>query len=236
MLSLNSMFRARVCFITNSLSSARSAGTRPKAPWCLSGFGQPRGNHLHVVRRSPLNLKIKVQSLTPSSYLSTCAQSEDGNLIYTGSLGTAVRGVKFFSYSTSAASLFLMPQILLKTGIGVQSLALQVVFCGIIGCFTFLTPLFLHLLTKGYVIRLYHNPERDTYTAITYSVFLTELRTVFHQKQVSIPAVSKMFTTFYANNTGMLVNPDMFSLPQDYNHLMGYDKPFTLKAEYMDRP
>uniref|UniRef100_A0A3Q2ZIS5 Transmembrane protein 70 n=1 Tax=Kryptolebias marmoratus TaxID=37003 RepID=A0A3Q2ZIS5_KRYMA len=142
--------------------------------------------------------------------------------------------VKFFSYTTSGISLFLMPQIFLRTGLGVESFALQVVFCGIIGFFTFMTPVLLHLISKGYVIRLYHNSDTDTYTAITYSVFLTEKRRVFHQSQVRIPAVSKLFTTFYAGQVGLLVNPDLFHIPQDYNHLMGYDKPFTFSTDDMD--
>ncbi|KAM9791205.1 transmembrane protein 70, mitochondrial [Syngnathus typhle] len=234
--SLNGMLRTRVCFITNSISTTCIAATRRETVWRVSNFGRPRINHLHAVRKSSLNLKYKTQSHTPASFLTTGTQSDDGNLIYTGSLRTAVLGVKLFSYSTSGASLCLMPQIFLKTGLGVQGLALQVAFCGIIGFFTFLTPVLLHFVTKGYVIRLYHNPDQDTYTAVTYSVFLTERRTVFHQKQVTTPAVSKMFTTFYANNTGLLVNPDLFLLPQDYNHLMGYDKPFTLKPDCMERP
>lgn len=129
-----------------------------------------------------------------------------------------------------------MPHILLKTGLGVQSLAMQVAFCGIISVFTFLTPVLLHLVTKGYVVRLYHKPDTDTYTAVTYSVFLTEKKNVFHQSQVRIPAVSKMFTTFYANNMALLVNPDLFSIPNHYNHLMGYDKPFSFNSDDMDRP
>lgn len=141
-----------------------------------------------------------------------------------------------FSYSTSAASLFLVPQILLKTGLGVQSFALQAAFCGVIGFFTFLTPVLLHIITKGYIIRLYHNPDKDVYTAVTYSVLLTEKRSVFHQNQVRIPAVSKMFTTFYAGQVGFLVNPDIFSVPHDYNHLMGYDKPFSFRADDMEQP
>ncbi|XP_033975864.1 transmembrane protein 70, mitochondrial isoform X2 [Trematomus bernacchii] len=171
-----------------------------------------------------------------SRCLSTATHSEDGKLIYSGSLGTAVRGVKLFSYSSSWASLLVMPQILLKTGLGVQSLALQAAFCGVVGFFTFITPVVLHFITKGYVIRLYHSPDRDTYTAITYSVFLTEKRRVFHQRKVRIPAVSQMFTTFYAGDAGLLVNPDMFLLPHDYNHLMGYDKPFSFSTDDVDRP
>lgn len=198
--------------------------------------GVSRGK-LHAIRSSFVSLNSELQSHRPSSrFNSTSAHSEDGNLIYTGSLSTAVRGVKMLSYSSSGVSLFLMPHILLKTGLGVQSVVLQVAFCGIIGFFTFLAPVFLHLLTKGYVVRLYHNPDKDTYTAITYTVFLTEKRNTFHQSQVKIPAVSKMFTNFYVNNTGLLVNPDRFAIPHDYNHLMGYDKPFSFDLEDVDRP
>lgn len=193
---------------------------------------------LHAVGRSVLlNNSNKVPSFCSSiRCVSTETPSTEGQLIYTGNLGTAVRGVKFFSYSTSGASLFLMPQILLKTGLGVQSFALQAAFCGIIGFFTFLTPVLLHLVTRGYVIRLYHHPDTDTYTAVTYSVFLTEKRRVFHQRQVRIPSVSRMFTTFYAGDVGLLVNPDLFAMPQDYNHLMGYDKPFSFNPDDMSRP
>lgn len=141
-----------------------------------------------------------------------------------------------FSYSTSGASLTIMPHILLKTGLGVKSFALQAAFFGVIGFFTLITPVLLHLITKGYVVRLYHNPDTDTYTAITYSVLLMEKRNVFHQRQVRIPAVGKMFTTFYTDKMGMLVNPDLFPIPQDYNHLMGYDKPFSFNTDDLDTP
>lgn len=141
-----------------------------------------------------------------------------------------------FSYSTSGASLLLMPHILLKTGVGVQSFAVQAAFCGVIGFFTFLTPVLLHLITKGYVVRLYHHPDKDTYTAVTYSVLLLEKKNIFHQSQVKIPAVSKMFTSFYVNKMGLLVNPDLFVVPHDYNHLMGYDKPFSFNTDDMDKP
>ncbi|XP_054623763.1 transmembrane protein 70, mitochondrial [Dunckerocampus dactyliophorus] len=235
MFFVNNLRRARVCFISKVVSQTRIVAS-PSGYTPMFCFGGLTGNQLHAVRRTQLHLKPKVQPHAPStSCLSTTSRSDDGSLIYTGSLGRAVRGVKMFSYSTSGASLFLMPQILFKTGLGVQSLTVQLAFCGVIGFFTFLTPVLLHLITKGYVIRLYHNPDRDIYTAITYSVFLTEHRMVFHQNQVRIPNVSKMFTTFYANDTGLLVNPDLFPFPQDYNHLMGYDKPFTFSMEDTDR-
>ncbi|KFV88888.1 hypothetical protein N308_13828, partial [Struthio camelus australis] len=157
--------------------------------------------------------------------------SEHGRLIYTGNLAKAVLGVKFFSYSTSIFNLFMMPYIMLKTGIGFESLFIQAAFYGLVGFFTFVTPVTLHILTKGYVIRLYYKAEMDTYTAITYNAILAEKATVFHQNDVKVPDISKMFTTFYAKTKSMLVNPMLFPNPQDYEHLMGYDKPFYFDWE-----
>ncbi|XP_069777297.1 transmembrane protein 70, mitochondrial isoform X2 [Narcine bancroftii] len=157
--------------------------------------------------------------------------TEEGQLIYSGNLAKAVFGVKFFSYSTSIFSCCMMPYIILHSGLGIQSPALQVAFCGIIGFFTFLSPMVLHLLTKGYVIRLYYNAETDSYTAVTFNILLRQKKTIFHQKDVKVPGVSKMFTTFYAKEKSMLVNPIFFRHPNDYNHLMGYDQPFSFNFD-----
>uniref|UniRef100_A0A3B4E6W5 Uncharacterized protein n=1 Tax=Pygocentrus nattereri TaxID=42514 RepID=A0A3B4E6W5_PYGNA len=148
-----------------------------------------RGLVLHALRRT--FLKPGVNEVQPYIY-GRCFSSqpvspEDGVLIYTGNLGKAVLGVKFFSYSTSMFSLCVMPYVLTKTGLGASSLAMKVAFCGFIGFFTFLTPALLHLITKGYVVRLYHNKDTDMYTAVTYSVLLMEKKTVFHQSDVKIP-------------------------------------------------
>ncbi|KAJ8336955.1 hypothetical protein SKAU_G00381750 [Synaphobranchus kaupii] len=217
--------------------------SRTKSPYtCASLTNQ--GNLLQVTRRPffsnvPINKQVQSSPLHKALRCfcsSSTSYPDEGHLIYTGSLGKTVLGVKLFSYSTSMFSMCVMPQVLLKTGIGVQSLALQVAFCGIIGMFTFITPVLLHLVTKGYVVRLYHNRRTDTYTAVTYSALLLEKKTAFRQRDVSVPDVSKMFTSFYADGRSMLVNPELFSLPQDFNHLMGYDKPFSFDMEALDKP
>ncbi|XP_059839017.1 uncharacterized protein tmem70 isoform X2 [Hypanus sabinus] len=136
-------------------------------------------------------------------YFCSDENTGEGRLIYTGNLAKAVFGVKFFSYSTSIFSCCMMPYVILHSGLGIQSPALQAAFCGIIGLFTFLNPVVLHLLTKGYVIRLYHNAETDNYTAVTYNALLQQKKTIFHQKDVEVPGVNKMFTTFYANKKSM---------------------------------
>ncbi|KAL4624591.1 transmembrane protein 70, mitochondrial [Arapaima gigas] len=163
--------------------------------------------------------------------LTAARSSAGGELIYTGNLGRAVLGVKFFSYSSSMFSICVTPYLFLKTGLGLQSFALQVAFFSVLGFFTFLTPVLLHLFTKGYVVRLYHDKGTDMYTAVTYSALLVEKTTVFHQSDVKVPDVSKMFTTFYAKGKSMLVNPMLFPLPHNYNHLMGYDQPFTFDVD-----
>ncbi|XP_027308162.1 transmembrane protein 70, mitochondrial [Anas platyrhynchos] len=164
---------------------------------------------------------LAVRSLSTSA---PADHPEHGRLLYKGNLAKAVLGVRFFSYSTSIFNLFMVPYIMLKTGIGFDSLLIQAAFYGLIGFFTFVTPVTLHILTKGYVIRLYYKEEMDTYTAITYNAILTEKVTVFQQKDVKIPDITKMFTTFYAKTKSMLVNPLLFQNPEDFNRLMGYDK------------
>ncbi|PKK34007.1 transmembrane protein 70, partial [Columba livia] len=174
---------------------------------------------------------VAVRSLcTPSPY----DHPEHGRLVYKGNLAKAVLGVKFFSYSTSIFNLFMMPYIMLKTGIGFESLLIQAAFYGLIGFFTFVTPVTLHILTKGYVIRLYYKDEMNTYTAITYNAILAEKATVFHQKDVKIPDITKMFTTFYAKTKSMLVNPALFQNPEDYHRLMGYDKSLYFNFENLE--
>ncbi|XP_075934063.1 transmembrane protein 70, mitochondrial [Anarhichas minor] len=235
MFPVNIVRRLGQCAVSQSqlLSNTVLRVARHAAPLTVCCFRGEGRSQLHAHRSAFLNLNPQCPS---TRCLSNVSHSEDGNLIYTGSLGSAVRGVKLFSYSTSGTSLFLVPHTLLKTGLVVQSFAMKATFCGVIGFFTFLTPVLLHLITKGYVVRLYHNPDRDTYTAVTYSVFLTEKKSVFHQRQVRIPAVSQMFTSFYAGKMGLLVNPDMFPVPQDYNHLMGYDKPFSFDTDQVNKP
>ncbi|XP_076838340.1 transmembrane protein 70, mitochondrial, partial [Brachyhypopomus gauderio] len=181
-------------------------------------------------------LSKETRTTSGRCYSAQSTSPEDGILIYTGNLGKTVLGVKFFSYSSSMFSLCVMPYIMMKNGMGVSSFTMKVAFCGVIGFFTFITPVLLHLITKGYVVRLYHNKETDTYTAVTYSAFLTQKKTVFHQSDVRIPDVSSMFTSFYVKKQSMLLNPMLFDLPHDYNHLMGYDQPFSFDMEEVNKP
>ncbi|XP_044621824.2 transmembrane protein 70, mitochondrial [Equus asinus] len=202
--------------VTRAASRSSSAGPRGAAP----------------LLRRPVPAQIPVCWERCVRCLHTqLEKSEDGRLIYTGNLARTVFGVKCFSYSTSLISLAFLPYIFAQNNIIFGSLPLQILFYGIIGSFTVITPVLLHFITKGYVVRLYHEATTDTYKAITYNVVLSETSTVFHQNDVKIPDSTHVFTTFYAKTKSLLVNPVLFANPEDYNHLMGYDKPFTFDME-----
>ncbi|KAI5255470.1 transmembrane protein 70, mitochondrial [Manis pentadactyla] len=218
-----------------ALGAHRAAVSRAASRSCLSGlFG---GSSVGLRGAAPL-LRCPLQGQIPVCWerYVQCShtqleKSENGRLIYTGNLARTVFGVKCFSYSTSVISLAVLPYIFAQNNIVFGSLPLQILFYGIIGSFTVITPALLHFVTKGYVIRLYHEATTDTYKAITYNVVLSETSTVFHQNDVKIPNSTHVFTTFYAKTKSLLVNPVLFPNPEDYNHLMGYDKPFTFDME-----
>ncbi|XP_044513886.1 transmembrane protein 70, mitochondrial [Gracilinanus agilis] len=213
----------REAYIPGHAGSSRSA--RAAVPGVARALA--RGLVLGAPRReqTPFSSGGYVHTHTPLE------QSEDGRLIYTGNMARAVFGVKCFSYSTSLLSLALLPYIFGQANVEFGSLPLKIAFYGALGTFTLITPMILHFITKGYVVRLYHEAKTDIYTAITYNVVLLEKRTVFHQNDVKVPDIKSIFTSFYAKTKSMLVNPMLFPYPQDYNHLMGYDKPFTFDIE-----
>ncbi|XP_012306327.2 transmembrane protein 70, mitochondrial [Aotus nancymaae] len=159
-------------------------------------------------------------------------KSEDGRLIYTGIMARAVFGVRCFSYSTSLLSLICLPYFVIHNNDLFESLPLSVriVFCGILGVFTVISPVVLHFVTKSYVIRLYHDAATDTYKAITYNAMLAETTTVFHQNDVTIPDSTHIFTSFHAKSKALLINPMHFPEPDDFVHLMGYDQEFPEEA------
>ncbi|XP_070605293.1 transmembrane protein 70, mitochondrial [Erythrolamprus reginae] len=152
---------------------------------------------------------------------------EYGRLIYSGTLTKTILGVKLFCFTSSIATASMVFVVIHKYGLNVDKLYSEIALYSATLFFIFLTPMLLHLLTRRYIIRLYHKDKTDIYTAITYSGILREKKKLFHQKDVMVPDMSKMFTTFYVKRRAMLVNPLNFGYARDYSHLMGYDKPFN---------
>ncbi|XP_077983271.1 transmembrane protein 70, mitochondrial-like [Glandiceps talaboti] len=158
-----------------------------------------------------------------------CSQSPSenyGSLVYQGTATSLVKGVKFFSLSTSLLTLGLLPVLFNHNG----SLALNYIG-GIFATIIFITPVLLHTISRTYVTRLYYNSKKDTYSAFTFTLFLRDRLTKFTPNDVQVPGITNLFTTFTVNGKALLVDPSAFSNPNDYNHLMGYDKHEQLNPE-----
>lgn len=99
--------------------------------------------------------------------------NEDNKLerIYYGPLTPQIKAVKIFSLSSSAAGLVAQP-IILREASTIGSTSLLIAICSVVGFFTFVTPLLLHIITKKYVTEVYYNPETKSYTAVTLNFFL----------------------------------------------------------------
>ncbi|XP_033124763.1 transmembrane protein 70 homolog, mitochondrial-like [Anneissia japonica] len=146
----------------------------------------------------------------------------EGAKIYHGGISKRVRFVKFFSASTSICSLALFPALLLSNDTG--GFGILGVVAGSMASVMFFTPFFLHYFTKGYVTKMFLNYETNVYTAYTISFLLRDLKHEFHQKDVQVPSVANLFTSFKANGRSFMVDTQSFNSANDYAHLMGYDK------------
>lgn len=103
--------------------------------------------------------------------------TSEREMIYNGTLTNKVRNIKMISLLSSAVSLISQPIIYMKileednlVGVGTLFALLNVV--------TISSPLLIHLLTRRYVIEMYHYPSEEKYTAKLYSFFCKQ-REVF---------------------------------------------------------
>jgi len=88
--------------------------------------------------------------------------------------------------------------------------------------FTFVTPVLIHTISKKYVTKLYYNQVEDRYTAIVYNIFIRPKKIEFSLKDVKVPEIPGMFTTFKAKDHALFVDMDQFRDPTHFEKLMGY--------------
>lgn len=137
-------------------------------------------------RSGVLDLLTKVQSngcLYQSRLFSlTCdkaikkqeSSGPDKKLIYYGKLGTRIKGLKAFSFGSSATGI--LTQAYIYDGVMSMNLPtpLMVVLYTFIGIFTFVTPFLIHLVTRKYILEITHNPVDNTYESKTMTFFFGE--------------------------------------------------------------
>ena len=103
--------------------------------------------------------------------LGKCTKEHD-QTVYQGILTTQIKLVKGFSLMTSAIGLSCQPILLLNMQQNSANIAVMAGAGAFLSFFTFATPLLIHHMSKKYVTELNYNKLEDTYTAITYSLFL----------------------------------------------------------------
>jgi len=155
------------------------------------------------------------------------ADADDGeDEIHRGILSAQIKLVKGFSLTTSLISLSCQPILYYSLQSGTEKpLALMLGMGAFMSFFTFATPLLVHFVSKKYVTEMYYNKITDTYTAITYSLFLRKKQIQFRASDVHVPDIPGMFTTFKARNVPLFVDSDQFYSIKHYGKIMGYDKP-----------
>ncbi|KAJ8728041.1 hypothetical protein PYW08_016426 [Mythimna loreyi] len=157
-------------------------------------------------------------------------KDEDNKLecIYYGPLTPQIKGVKVFSLSSSAAGLLAQP-IIIREAATIGSTSLIVALCSVVGFFTFVTPVLLHVITKKYVTEIHYDPATSTYTATTINFFLAKKKLDFKVEDVEVPDIPGAFTTMKAKGTPLFIEARHFSDPLHYAKMMGYDKPMDFK-------
>ena len=103
--------------------------------------------------------------------LGKCTKEHD-ETIYQGILNTQIKLVKGFSLMTSAIGISCQPILLLNMQQNSGNIAVMAGAGAFLSFFTFATPLLIHHMSKKYVTEMNYNKLEDTYTAITYSLFL----------------------------------------------------------------
>ena len=103
--------------------------------------------------------------------LGKCTPEHD-QTIYQGILSAQIKLVKGFSLTTSFISIACQPVLLMNMHQANTNLAVMAGAGAFLSIFTFATPLLIHHISKKYVTELNYNKMEDSYTAITYSLFL----------------------------------------------------------------
>ncbi|XP_053607215.1 transmembrane protein 70 homolog, mitochondrial [Plodia interpunctella] len=159
-----------------------------------------------------------------------CSKQTEDNLenIYYGPLTPQIRAVKLFSLGSSIAGLIAQP-IIIREASAIGSTSLLVAVCSVVGFFTFVTPILLHIVTKKYVTDIIYDPDSSTYKATTINFFLARKQIEFKPDDVQVPDIPGMFTTMNAKGKPLFIEARHFNNPLHYAKIMGYDKPMDFK-------
>jgi transmembrane protein 70 len=148
------------------------------------------------------------------------ASNDHDKEIYSGILSTQIKLVKTFSLTTSCIGLAC--QSLLYSYSANTNLGVMLFSGAFLSFFTFVTPVLIHSISKKYVTKLYYNQVDDKYTAVVYNIFIRPKKIEFRLRDVKVPDIPGMFTTFKAKDHALFVDMEQFRDPTHFEKLMGY--------------
>lgn len=96
-----------------------------------------------------------------------------------GSLTPQIRAIKVFSLTTSIVGVCAQPILYEQASKLGSSTPAIVALCGVIGFFTFITPIMIHFITKKYITELYYDQQNKEYIAIIMNFFLMRKQVLF---------------------------------------------------------
>lgn len=148
-----------------------------------------------------------------------------------------IRAVKVFSLTTSIIGVTAQPMLYEQAAKMGSSTPVIVGLCGMVGFFTFVTPILIHFITKKYVTELHYDETAKEYIATTINFFLMKKQIKFTPEDVHVPDVTGAFTSFHVKDrtskktVALFVEPRLFEDPSHYVKIMGYDKPIDFKFD-----
>lgn len=98
-----------------------------------------------------------------------------------GSLTPQIRAIKVFSLTTSIVGVCAQPILYEQASKLGSSTPAIVALCGMIGFFTFCTPILIHFISKKYVTELHYDETTKEYIATTINIFLMKKQVSSHK-------------------------------------------------------
>ncbi|KAF0314405.1 Transmembrane protein 70, mitochondrial [Amphibalanus amphitrite] len=148
-------------------------------------------------------------------------------VVYRGPLTGQMKRLKVFSLFTSAVGMYVAPTVMAE--MGKAGMGIAIMMGSVMGIFTLMTPVLIHLVVRNYVTQLTYDPSSDHYTANTITLMLRTRQVEFSPADVHVPDVPGMFTTFVAKGKPLFADANHFQPIEHFGRIMGYDRPVDLK-------
>ncbi|XP_043227861.1 transmembrane protein 70 homolog, mitochondrial-like [Amphibalanus amphitrite] len=198
----------------------------------LSTCAVPVGQNVPIVHTPQLAHvhKACIRRLLHSSCSASAervADKPEPLVVYRGPLTGQMKRLKVFSLFTSAVGMYVAPTVMAE--MGKAGMGIAIMMGSVMGIFTLMTPVLIHLVVRNYVTQLTYDPSSDRYTANTITLMLRTRQVEFSPADVHVPDVPGMFTTFVAKGKPLFADANHFQPIEHFGRIMGYDRPVDLK-------